>query len=535
MATRSSENSNPLTEQDWINNDAPTKNGVRIDAGSVDLDLIFMTAFFVIVPFVPALFLIYSFWTAPETRGAIILWSLLQLILLPGMRVKKLGLLGHGLFLVRSFALPLYILNCTVSPLYTGIWFVLRCGLAVASYLVQPSSRDDKKLSILLSGDSFFPKVDGVATFTSHTIQQMLKKGHKVHVVTSKQGPSNLYGAPVTRIPGLIPYSIDPHHSMTLPLPWHMLPPLFKIRPHVVHMYESIVPITLGMAVCLWYLDIPFVISHHTRIDMYAKFICPWLPKPLVNVILVLFYGGIHRLATLNLGVCPPLLDWLQYTKAWFNLPPQLWISGVNVAQFSPSHRCESMRQRLMNTTDKNQKDLPLIIYVGRMAQEKDSSELIPLFEKLYAKQKVHVALVGGGPMKELLQEQAKDLDYIHFVGYLRGDDLYQAYASADLFCSPSTTEGFPLVFLESLASGTPVVGANEGGSPLVFSNEDHGRLFPPHDLDAAVHAIQQVIQQTGTKMSDDCATHAHSFTWERSIGELEQHYHRVVERGQYL
>ena len=92
-----------------------------------------------------------------------------------------------------------------------------------------------------------------------------------MHVITSKKGPTPLFGAGVTRIPGIVPHSIDPHHSITIPVPWHMLPPVFQFRPHVVHIFESVVPFSLGMVITCWLLGIPVVMSHHTRIDMYCS------------------------------------------------------------------------------------------------------------------------------------------------------------------------------------------------------------------------------------------------------------------------
>ena len=63
----------------------------------------------------------------------------------------------------------------------------------------------DQKLRILLAGDSFLPKVDGVATFAEHAIKQLVKNGHQVHVLTSRTSVPVLFGADVTRLPGVEP------------------------------------------------------------------------------------------------------------------------------------------------------------------------------------------------------------------------------------------------------------------------------------------------------------------------------------------
>jgi glycosyltransferase involved in cell wall biosynthesis len=87
------------------------------------------------------------------------------------------------------------------------------------------------------------------------------------------------------------------------------------------------------------------------------------------------------------------------------------------------------------------------------------------------------------------------------------------------------------LVFLEAMASGTPVVGANEGGTPLTFENGQHGIHFPSHDQEAAVQAIVDVLS-AGEKMKQLCVPHARTFTWKLAIDYLEQKYFKVIRRA---
>ena len=60
----------------------------------------------------------------------------------------------------------------------------------------------------------------------------------------------------------------------------------------------------------------------------------------------------------------------------------------------------------------------------------------------------------------------------VTFTGYLQGEDLAEAYASSDLMVFPSATETFGNVVLESLACGTPVIGANNGGVKNIITDE---------------------------------------------------------------
>src|SRR3954469_23986101 len=102
------------------------------------------------------------------------------------------------------------------------------------------------------------------------------------------------------------------------------------------------------------------------------------------------------------------------------------------------------------------------LLYVGRVSREKDLDVLADAYRQL-RKEGVQVQLfvVGHGPYSEAL---AKSLPDAFFTGYLRGTELARAYASADVFVFPSTTDTFGNVILEAQASGLPVVVSDSGG-----------------------------------------------------------------------
>jgi glycosyltransferase involved in cell wall biosynthesis len=350
--------------------------------------------------------------------------------------IKKNSVLGLLISITRGYILPVIFLRLTLYAKYINIataFFIFVRGLrSIYSYLAQPppinkygSSGKPTNLRILLAGDSFYPKVDGVSTFTTHTIKHMQTLGHTVHVLTSIKGPSPLFKANVTRLPGVTTETIDPHHSITMPIPWLLIPAIFHFKPHIVHVFESVVPFSFGVILSCWILNIPLVISHHTRIDMYGKYYAPFLPHSILQVVLYIFYRSIITLGDVNIAVCPKLMDWLQFTKTPGGLLPELWVSGCDVKTFTPENKTKQMRHRL----SKGRPECPLIIYVGRMAKEKDSSEILPIVRELYEKLNgnVRVALIGGGPMKDTLEMEAIDDEFIYFSGFMRDEELYSA------------------------------------------------------------------------------------------------------------
>jgi len=410
---------------------------------------------------VPPVYVSVVCWRARYSNYRNQLWGatfcLLSLILISMAlnTIRKRSPFGLCVTLARSYALPVYILSLTLYIEYAKygimLFIILRGALSIFAYYAKPPpytlgpDGQPQKLRVLLAGDSFFPKVDGVSTFSTHTIKHLQQHGHTVHVMTSKKGPTPLFGATVTRLPGVIPMTIDPHHSITMPIPWLIFPAIFHFKPHVVHVFESVVPFSLGMMLACWLLDIPLVISHHTRIDMYGKWFAWYVPTWLLNILLLIFYRGIITLGDLNIGVCPPLIDWLKWTRTPGGLEPEMWKSGCSVDIFTPENESKEMRERLTQ----GRPELPLIIYVGRMAQEKDSIELLPILRELYKRMNsdVRVALIGGGPMKERLEMEAQDDTFISFPGFLRGDELYSACMFLCLFSCTLRTLRSPVIY----------------------------------------------------------------------------------------
>ena len=228
-------------------------------SGAVGLNVALPIAVQVFGLLIPPIYLIVGCYRARRSEYRNQVWAstigLFALILLTmsSNSLRKNSLLGQLMSVLRGYILPVVILRYTLYAQYNNSLTVLfvfaRSVLSLYSFLAQPppyttnaATGQPEHLRILLAGDSFFPKVDGVSTFSSHTIKHMISQGHTVHVLTSKKGPTPLFGATVTRLPGIIPESIDPHHSITMPIPWLMFPAIFQFKPHVVHVFESVVP-----------------------------------------------------------------------------------------------------------------------------------------------------------------------------------------------------------------------------------------------------------------------------------------------------
>jgi len=132
------------------------------------------------------------------------------------------------------------------------------------------------------------------------------------------------------------------------------------------------------------------------------------------------------------------------------------------------------------------------LLYVGRISREKDLDLLAAAYRRLRDEQlPVQLFIVGHGPYSETF---AKSLPEAFFTGYLTGNELATAYASADIFVFPSTTDTFGNVILEAQACGLPVVVSDSGGPKELVEDNANGLITKSHDVEDFTRAIRALI-----------------------------------------
>jgi glycosyltransferase involved in cell wall biosynthesis len=132
------------------------------------------------------------------------------------------------------------------------------------------------------------------------------------------------------------------------------------------------------------------------------------------------------------------------------------------------------------------------LLYVGRISREKDLDLLAAAYRRLRDEGlAVQLFVVGHGPYSEAF---AKSLPEAIFTGYLSGAELATAYASADIFVFPSTTDTFGNVILEAQACGVPVVVSDSGGPKELVEDQTNGLITKSHDVEDFACAIRELV-----------------------------------------
>lgn len=141
-----------------------------------------------------------------------------------------------------------------------------------------------------------------------------------------------------------------------------------------------------------------------------------------------------------------------------------------------------------------------VLLYVGRISKEKDLDVLAGAYRKLREEGlPVALALVGEGPYSRELKES---LPGVTFTGYLEGEELAKAFASADVFLFPSTTDTFGNVVLEALASGLPVVVSDQGGPKELIDSGKTGFITKSLDVEDFTNAVRRLVKDEPLRAS---------------------------------
>jgi len=195
---------------------------------------------------------------------------------------------------------------------------------------------------------------------------------------------------------------------------------------------------------------------------------------------------------------------------------------GVNLEAFAPSKKRNSIRKRLGING-------PFIFTVGRMAEKKGFKYLIAAMPKILKRlPKAKLVLIGDGPEREGLEKLTSELKLdgkVVFAGKVTHKELENWYPTADVFVLPSIvtkegdTEGLGVVFLEAIASGTPIIGSNVGGIPDIIKHNKTGLLVPQKDKDALADAIIKVL--TDKTLKKKLRKNALDFVKERFAWDL--------------
>ncbi len=368
-------------------------------------------------------------------------------------------------------------------------------------------------MRVALFTETFLPKIDGIVTRLVRTLEELRDLGHEALVFAPHDPPPAYAGHRVVRVPAFSFRPWYPELFLGLPRP-RLGRELDAFGPDVVHVVN---PVVLGLwgTMVARQRDLPLLASFHTDITQYAVHMRLAFLGPLSRM----FLRDVHNQAHVNLCTSQPMVD---AARALGICRVRLWPKAVDTERYHPGQRDVAMRERLSG----GHPEAPLMLYVGRLSHEKRLDWLRRPLERLPG---TRLAFVGSGPAEPELRRLFAGTPTV-FTGYLAGDELAAAYASADVFAFPSDTETLGFVAMESMASGVPAVAARAGGIPDVIDHEVNGLLFTPGDEDELSAALARLLFDTELRerLGRRARCDMELWSWRASTIALHRYYEKA-------
>ena len=374
-------------------------------------------------------------------------------------------------------------------------------------------------MKIAFFTETFLPKVDGIVTRLTKTIEFLTKNGDEVIVFCPEGCPDSYKGATIVGVAAM-PLPLYPELKLGLPGP-AVSDKLEAFKPDLIHVVN---PAVLGLG-GIWLAktnNIPLIASYHTHLPKYLEHYGMGMLEPLLWELL----KAAHNQALLNLCTSTAMVNELEEKGIQRTA---LWQRGVDTTNFRPELRSEKMREKLFG---KYQKTDSLLIYVGRLSAEKQIERIKPVLDNIPG---ACLALVGDGPYRGQLEKIFENTQ-TSFIGYLSGEELASAYASGDIFLFPSSTETLGLVLLEAMAAGCPVIGANKGGIPDIIDDGINGCLYNPDEKDngerSLIEATKKILVDNNKKetMRKEARKEAEKWDWNQATLQLQKYYSETLK-----
>ncbi len=384
-----------------------------------------------------------------------------------------------------------------------------------------------RRLNILLLSDVYFPRINGVSTSIQTLRRELLASGHEVTLVAPDYGDAS-EEAGVVRVRGRS-LAFDPEDRL---MDWRALNRTLEAlhsRFDVVHVHTPFLAHYAGLRYARGHA-LPLVETYHTLFTEYFYHYLPILPRAWLKALArAISRRQCNRVDTVIAPSGPMRQSLLEYgvnTRIEViptGLLPESFIPG-NGAGFRHAHGLPP--------------DRPMLLFVGRVAFEKNIGFLLKMLEVL---RRSHpdacLVIAGEGPAERELHREVRRLgltEQVRFVGYLdRQRELPDCYRAADVFVFASRTETQGLVLLEAMAQGTPVVALAEMGTKDVLS-EGEGCRIAPDDPAAFAAIVAELLDdaEAHRRLSAAAVSYAQAWRSERMASRVAALYADLARAG---
>ncbi|HYK25389.1 MAG TPA: glycosyltransferase [Steroidobacteraceae bacterium] len=352
-------------------------------------------------------------------------------------------------------------------------------------------------MRVLFLSDVYFPRINGVSTSIATFRADLAACGVETTLVAPDYDSLSRQVAPAERVAevaeGIVRVAAarvpgDPEdRRMRWKALGRALDSLSNERFDLIHVHTPFVALYAGIGHARRQ-RIPCVATWHTHFEEYLHQYVPILPRPIGRTLARSFTRSQARCLDALIAPSAPMRDVLERYRV--AAPVHVVPTGLSPDRFARGDG-EQFRARLGIRMEQ-----PLLLYVGRVAYEKNIEFLIRCFARVrLAMPDAVLAIAGEGPAEGTLKRFVRRLGLeaaIRFTGYLdRERALLDCYAAADVFVFASRTETQGLVLLEAMAQGAPIVSTAALGTRSILKQESGAIVVAEREKEFAAAAVR--------------------------------------------
>ena len=339
-------------------------------------------------------------------------------------------------------------------------------------------------MKILITTDWYKPVVNGVVTSVENLTKGLVLAGHEVRVLTLSGNVHSRKEGNVYYVGSVSAGMIYENARLKLMMPANIMQDILEWRPDIVHSQCEFSTFSIAREIA-HECGVPLIHTYHTVYEDYTHYFCfsHAMGKKMARVF------SKKVLSDVNVVIAPSdkiqvMLKGYGIEKPIYNIP-----SGINMEQYQANKSQE--RKKLRNSLE-IEPDECILLYVGRLAKEKNIEELFGFLAKIGQKQRM--LLVGDGPYRTELERKADELGIrrqLIFTGMVSQEQVSDYYAAGDIFISASNSETQGLTYMEAMASALPLLCRADECLKDVIVNGTNGLLY--HTEEEFIHNFERL------------------------------------------
>ncbi|NJE01216.1 glycosyltransferase family 4 protein [Thermococcus sp. JdF3] len=389
-----------------------------------------------------------------------------------------------------------------------------------------------ESLKIAIASDWFYPKIGGIESHIDELARNLVLMGHEPYVLTHDYRYMKPYidSFPyhVVRFPATL-YFRKYHSSVGFSQLWRINEFYKEVGFDITHVHSIYSPLAVAVSkISRGIRNVPVVATNHS---FYGR-------PPLDFLIGPFLRHHLKRIDTFVAVSTPVAEDTRNLLGSRLNGRPVFVVpNGIDVKKWRPPEPEEREKAR----RDIGVRDEIVVLYLGRMTERKQAHRIPVMMREALKrsgipKSKVKLIMVGNGPMRPVLERNLRETgigEITELYDFMERGRLLPLYWAADLVLMPGILEAFPVVGLEAMATGNPVIGRNESGLADMVVQGITGLLAVSEegmaDNLARVFEEPELLVEMGVAARERAGK---EFSWEIVLKRLLRVYRTTIEIG---